>query len=353
MPFILGIENEFPPYYYSQEELSHQFLKLWKGRRFNTERVLNLFRNVQVNGRYLSMPIESYKKDLSFSQKNDTWIKMAVELGTKCLKKIFNNYPISPQEIGLLCSTTVTGLSVPSIDARLMNYFDFSPQTKRLPLFGLGCLAGVAGINRLGDYLKAYPQEAALLYSCELCSLTVQIDDLSIANMISTGLFGDGAACVLMVGDDHPLARSNCLEWLDGESCFFPDTERVMGWDFVDTGFKIVLNKSVPDIAKEKVKTFLEEHLKKFDLHLKEISFFATHPGGPKVLLSLMDALDLSKKDLFYSFKGLEEHGNISSTSVLLILKSIMDDKEMNQGLGNMLAMGPAFCAESALLRWI
>src|SRR5690606_29128032 len=143
-------------------------------------------------------------------------------------------------DVSLLATTTVTGIAVPSIDARLMNRLPFAPTLKRLPLFGLGCVGGAAGLARVSEYLRGHPREAAILLSVELCSLTFQLEDVSVANLVSTGLFGDGAAAVLLVGAHHPLAdRTPRPTVLASRSAFFPDTERVMGWDVVDAGFKV------------------------------------------------------------------------------------------------------------------
>jgi alkylresorcinol/alkylpyrone synthase len=224
-------------------------------------------------------------------------------------------------------------------------------------MMGLGCMAGVAGINRVCDYLKAYPNEAALFISVEACSLTFQLEDISVANLVSTGLFGDGCAAVLLVGDDHPLAINAPLQYQGSESIFFPDSENVMGWDVSEKGLSIILNKNVPDVVREQMAGPLYHFLRKHGLERKDIASIFAHPGGPKVLLAMEEVLDLPQGGLEHSWQSLNELGNMSSVSVLDIFKRHLneyenDDRQLKGGLGLSLAMGPAFSAEIGLLKW-
>jgi alkylresorcinol/alkylpyrone synthase len=245
----------------------------------------------------------------------------------------------------------VTGIAVPSLDARLMNVLPFPSDLKRVPLFGLGCLAGAAGMSRVADYLKGHPTEAAILLSVELCSLTLQKDDLSVANIVSSGLFGDGAAAVLMVGERHPRVADGMPRVVDSRSVFFPNTERVMGWDVVDSGFKIVLSPEVPAFAKAlrpHVDGFLRDHC----LSIADVSTWVAHPGGPKVIDEMEKGLSLKKGTLDLSRRSLARIGNVSSSSVLFILQETLLERKPAGSYGVMLAMGPAFCAELLLLQW-
>ena len=244
----------------------------------------------------------------------------------------------------------MTGIAVPSLEARLMNRLPFSSQTKRVPLFGLGCLAGCAGVNRLGDYLRGHPTEAGLLLSVELCSLTLQREDLSVANIIASGLFGDGCGVVLMVGDEHPLASTAGLAWSHPRSVFFPDTERIMGWDVVDSGFKVVLSPEVPNLVKAELPDAVAGLLTEAGLGRDGLDFYVAHPGGPKVLGAMQEALDLDPADLQASWDSLATYGNMSSTSVLFVLHELLKDRPPAGQRGLMAAMGPAFCAELNLL---
>ena len=234
-----------------------------------------------------------------------------------------------------------------------MNRLDFKPNTKRVPLLGLGCMAGVAGINRAAEYLVSKPKEALLFLSVELCSLTFQVDDVSVANLVSTGLFGDGAAAVLMVGDEHPLSEKAPLKWLDSESIFFPDTEDVMGWDVSESGLKIILNKNVPDVTEQNLPGPLSEFFKRKEIQRSDIHTFMAHPGGPKVLLAMEKVFDLPERGLHHSWESLRENGNMSSVSVLDIFSRTLKESRGPKGayaLG--VAMGPSFSAELGLYQW-
>ena len=206
MPRILAIAHAFPPHYCSQDELSSALRIAWQDQRLDVAIFDRLQRNVQVQGRYLARPLEEYHHFKSFTQTNQIWQEEALHLSEQVVQQVLDQAQLEADQVQLLMSTTVTGIAVPSLEARLMNRLPFTLTPRRVPLFGLGCLAGTAGIARCADYLRAYPTHAALLLSVELCSLTLQKQDLSVANLIASGLFGDGAAAALLVGDKHPLA---------------------------------------------------------------------------------------------------------------------------------------------------
>jgi alkylresorcinol/alkylpyrone synthase len=252
----------------------------------------------------------------------------------------------------LLATTTVTGIAVPSIDARLLNQLPFASSLWRMPLFGLGCLGGAAGLARVAEYLRAFPDQAAVLLSVELCSLTFQPDDGSVANLVSTGLFGDGAAAVILVGAQHPLAGGRAPRVLASKSAFFRDTERVMGWDVVDSGFKVVLSADVPRIVAEHVPTALDGFLAEYELSREDVETWVVHPGGPKVIDAMTESLGLGEQALSETRDSLRNVGNLSSASVLFLLARHRSMPKRIGSHGILMAMGPAFCAEMVLLQW-
>jgi alkylresorcinol/alkylpyrone synthase len=228
-----------------------------------------------------------------------------------------------------------------------------------MPLFGLGCVAGAVGTARIADYLVGHPAEAAVFLAEEFCSLTIQKHDVSIANLIACGLFGDGAGVVVMVGDEHPLARPAggadrrpMPEVVDTRSVFFPDTEHFMGWEIKETGMQIVLSADVPEASR----TLLAEHVEAFlgdhGLHIDDVGRWVCHPGGPKVIEAIEEGLGVNGTSLQRSRDVLREVGNVSSVSVLLILDEVMREAPPPGTWGLMMAMGPAFCAELVLFRW-
>lgn len=353
MPTISAITHAFPEHYYSQEEMLAALRRHWSKGHSNLDRLERIHHNVGVTGRHLALTIEEYEQLEGFEAKNNAWIRCALELGETVLCGLLDKSGMQPGDISELTFTTVTGIAVPSLDARLMNRIPFSSDLKRVPLFGLGCVGGAAGVARLADYLQGHPHEAAILLSIELCSLTIQPEDFSIANIISSGLFGDGSAAVLMVGDDHPQARSGLPRVIDTRSIFFRDTEGVMGWKVGDGGLKIVLSADVAGIAEAQLRPGVEAFLAGHGLSIPDITHWIAHPGGPKVIQAMESGLGLSEHALDLTREGLAAVGNISSTSVLLILEETLSRYQPKPGTyGVLMAMGPAFCAELVLLQW-
>ena len=357
MPYILAIETAFPQYKYTQRQLIDSLKKIWEKKVKNTKRLESIQENVLVERRSLSLEIEEYFDGLTFGERNKRFIDTSLDLLEEATKKILEKNNLEAKDISSLWSNTVTGFAIPSLEARLMNRIPFKHSTKRVPVLGLGCMAGVAGINRVSDYLLAYPEEAVLFMSVECCSLTFQAQDISIANLVSTGLFGDGAAVVLMVGDKHPMAGLAPLQTLSNRSVFFEDTRDVMGWNVSETGLKIILNKNVPDVVRNNLVGPLNEYLCEESYKLSDFKTYFAHPGGPKVLLAMEEVLGLPDKGLYHSWDSLRENGNMSSVSVLDIFnRHILEYQESNIELrGSLclsLAMGPAFSAELGVLKW-
>lgn len=354
MSYILSSALAFPKNHYRQEELLEALLDLWGEQLYNPDRLRQFFSNVQVGGRHLALAKEHYPQLQDFGARNRAFQTVALELLEQLLPDLSRSLPVD--QVDYMVSTTVTGLAVPTLEARLMNRVAFRDDVRRVPLFGLGCLAGAAGIARLHDLLG--PAEAGLLLAVELCSLTLQSKDFSIPNLIATGLFGDGAGGVALCGDSHPLLEtaraSGPLCRVEGtRSAFFADSEKVMGWEFEAEGFQIVLNGEVPSFAagpvSDSIKAFLGEH----GLSTSDIDHWIAHPGGPKVMTALEEGLDIPGC-LDRSRRSLEQIGNLSSVSVLSILDEVLRSGFPKAGeWGLLMAMGPAFCAEAVLLRWV
>lgn len=350
MPSIVGVSTAFPSHYYTQAELSQALLEWSKeSDGFDAARLKKLFSAVKVEGRHLALPLARYRELEGLGAHNAEWVRVGLELGERAVRECLELGGIAPNEVQLFASSTVTGIAVPSLEARLMNRLGFAADCRRVPLFGLGCVAGAAGVSRVSDYLVGHPTHAALLLCVELCSLTFQPDDLSVANLIACGLFADGAACVLLVGDEHPLAVRAKLEIAATRSVLFPNTEGVMGWDVVDSGFRIVLGNEVPELARtalaRNVRAFLAEH----GLGPSQILRWVAHPGGPAVIDAMERGLELPNGTLDGSRDALARIGNLSSASVLAILQDSMQaDPRRVPGL--LVAMGPGFCAELVLL---
>ncbi len=352
MPFVAATATGFPPHFYSQETISGDLQMLWRESGVNTDRIARLHENTTVEGRHIAVPKEEYYDLRGWEAPNAIFGRVAVELGEEVLHRLFAESGLGPEDVRLLAFATTTGLAIPTVDARLLNRMPFRADTKRLPLFGLGCVAGVAGLARVADYLRGHPTEAAVLLAEEFCSLTIQKHDVSIANLIACGLFGDAAGAVLVVGDAHPLARRG-PRIVATRSVLFPDSEHFMGWEIKESGMQIVLSADVPEAARgplsDEIARFLGEH----DLRVGDVGQWVCHPGGPKVIEALEDGLGLNGTTLERSRTVLREVGNVSSVSALLILDAVMRDDPPPAGTpGLMLAMGPGFVAELILLKW-
>ncbi len=351
-PWIQSVARAVPTTWLPQAELSSALCDLWSEGRptFNRGRVDQLHASVQVRGRHLAIPKEEYRVLDSFEKRNRVWVREALKLGEEAVRGAVRNAGLKLTDIDVLCFTTITGLATPSIDARLVNALGLRPDVKRMPLFGLGCVAGVAGTARVSDALRAFPGQTAVLLSVELCSLTVQREDISVANFIAAGLFGDGAAAAVIRGGTHEGIGPRVLAT---ESVFYPDTEGVMGWDFKDSGFNIVLSADVPTMVKKHLRGNVDGFLAKHGLTRADVTHFVAHTGGPKVLGACEEALELPPDALARSWESLRSVGNLSSASVLFVMADLLESKTAKPGeYGLMVAMGPGFCSELVLLRW-
>nr|AYM53423.1 naringenin-chalcone synthase [Melittangium lichenicola] len=351
-PVIRAVERLLPTHYAPQQQIVGALRDLWATRHYNVERLEELHRSVQVDGRFLALPIDEYRTLSTFQQRNDAWIRVASEMGEQVVSKALERTGLTPRDVDHIFFVTVTGISTPSIDARLINRMGMRSNVKRTPIFGLGCVAGAAGASRAADYLRAWKGHTALLLTVELCSLTLQREDLSIPNIIASGLFGDGAACVVLQGGDKAGAAVG-PRVMATHSVLYKNTERIMGWDVVDSGFKVVLSAKVPQLVRENIRQDVDGFLGEHGLTRKDIKHWVAHTGGPKVLQAFEESLELATGTLERSWKSLHEVGNLSSASVLFVLGEMLESGTAQPGdWGVMMAMGPGFCAELVLLRW-
>lgn len=347
---IAGVGSAFPKHYYDQELLVAALKNDWRHRLPNPDILDRLEDSMKVDGRYTARPIEFYENMNKWGQANDAWIEVGLEIGEQALCRALASAGVEPKQLSAIFVTSVTGIAAPSIDARLINRMGLSHNIKRIPIFGLGCVAGAAGIARAADYVRGYPNQTAALLSIELCSLTLQREDLSMAHLISALLFGDGSAATVVAGDE---IDSDGPEILATKSVFYPNTERTMGWDISEKGFRIVLSADVPDMVLRHLGSDVDEFLAEQNLRRSDVKSWVMHTGGPKVLEATAEALGLTKEDLDASWECLRKVGNLSSTSVLLVLEDVYKNRRPAPGtLSILAAMGPGFCSELLLLRW-
>lgn len=347
---ILSTATAYPPYYFTQQQVVEALKAFW-GENFDRAGLLErLHYRTGVDGRYFSRELGDYQALDTWGKNNDVWIETAEKLGEQAIDCALKLAGLSRDRINAIFFVSVTGVCSPSIDARLVNRMGLSRNIKRNPIFGLGCVAGAAGLARAADYVRAYPDQVAVLLSVELCSLTWQRDDLSVANLISSGLFGDGAAAVLVAGDKVALPGPRIVAT---QQVFYPDTHDVMGWKISEKGFNIVLSPDVPTVVRENLGRDVDEFLAQQGLTRSDIGTWIMHTGGPKVLEASAESLGLKNGELDVSWDALRRVGNLSSASVLVVLDEVMKHRRPAPGTRSILAaMGPGFCAEILLLEW-
>jgi alkylresorcinol/alkylpyrone synthase len=347
---IASVARALPPYRFSQQEIFEALAYHWRDKIGNPAQLSRFHHRVGVDTRYLVMPFAGYVNLTRWGDANRVWLEKAEELGEEAIDLALKRAGVGRDCVSALLTVSVTGIASPSLDAHLMNRMGLPATMRRTPIFGLGCVAGAAGIAQAADYVRAYPDRVAVLLSVELCSLTFQRNDLSIPNLISSGLFGDGAAAVVVAGDD---VSADGPEIVDTASSFYANTEDAMGWDISEEGFRIVLSAEVPAIIRAKLPGDVDAFLERNGLTRGDVGSWVLHTGGPKVLEAIADSLGLDRETCAASWDSLRDVGNLSSASVLLVLEEIMLYRRPAPGTwGVLAALGPGFCAQLVLLRW-
>jgi alkylresorcinol/alkylpyrone synthase len=347
---IASVCSAFPTNYYRQEEILSELARQWGATPSVLSRLQTFHQRTGVNARHLALPMADYQNVQGFTARNREYVRVATELGAEALRHALREAELEPDQLDALFFVSVTGMATPSIDARLVNRLGLSPWLRRTPIFGLGCVAGAAGLARAADFARAYPDAHVALLAVELCSLTWQPDDLSVPNLIASSLFGDGAAAVVLTGERRTARGPRVLA---SRSVFYPGTEEVMGWEIGAQGLKVRLSSGVPELVLSRVAVDVDGFLADQGLVRGDIDHWILHTGGPKVLEAFQTALGLPRERLELTWSQLRDNGNLSSASVLLVLRDTWQKLQPTAGSRALLmAMGPGFCSEMVLLSW-
>lgn len=358
MAKILSVSTFKPPYEVKQEQAVELTRSLFSEKYQDIDRLLKVFQNGEIQTRHVCMPLDWYGKEHDFEERNQLYIENAVDFGIQAVLSCLQGdgmleTPIDASMIDAIFFISSSGISTPSIDARIMNRIPFRDDTKRIPIWGLGCAGGAAGISRASEYCRAFPEANVLVLSVELCSLTFQKDDYSKSNLVGVSLFSDGVACALVAGDESPIrVKKTMPSIIATTSKLMPESEDVMGWDVKNNGLYVVFSKSIPAIITDWLGPFVHEFLGNNNLTKNDLTHFVAHPGGKKILEAYENALgfDSSKTDI--SRDILHEYGNMSSPTILYVLEKFMESEPVAGEYGLMAALGPGFCGELLLLRW-
>jgi alkylresorcinol/alkylpyrone synthase len=347
---IAGVASALPAHLYHQKQISDALIEYWGAKLNAPDRLRRIHCRAGVDVRHLAFSLEQYRQFSTWGQANRAWLKVSEELGTKAIDAVLERVGLIRSDIDALYTVSITGVASPSLDARLANCMGLRSDIKRTPIFGLGCVGGAVGLVRAADYVRAFPNQVAVLLSVEICSLTIQLDDLSIANIISSGLFGDGAVAALITGG---VAAAEGPEIIRTKSVFYPETEDMMGWDISEKGFRVILSPKLPEFIRSRFAADVDCFLNENGLHRKDVGSWVIHPGGPKIIEAVESSLGLRDSELQASWDCLSHCGNLSSGSVLKVLEEVIAGRRPRPGtFGVIAAMGPGFCSEILLVRW-
>lgn len=347
MSRIVAVVPVVPDYCYTQAEITAELVPLITHRDSHRAVLERVHGNSGIETRYTALPLEQYRNLGSFRETNETFIRVATDLTERALTSALAAANLAPSDVDFVLFTSVTGISAPSVDALLIARMGLRPDVKRLPSYGLGCVAGAAGIARVHDYLQGHPGEVGVLLAVELCSLTLQRGDESMANFVATGLFGDGAAAVVMVGDARSEAGPTVV---DTRSAVYPDSEGVIGFNVGGTGFEIVLTAEVAEVIARNFPSNVASFLADNGRVQTDVDEWFAHPGGPRILEAFADSLRLPDDTLARSYAALSRVGNLSSAAVLHVLADGFEQPTGTSGL--LFAVGPGVSAEFVLLDW-
>ena len=345
---IAATATAVPEHVVTREQVKTYFGRVFAVTGARLEAMMAIVDNSEILKRYCILPVEELIRSRSLEETTREYRDHSLALGRKVAADCLERAGMRPRDIDSIITVSCTGVMIPSLDAYLAGAMGFRPNVRRLPITELGCAAGASAVARAREFLRAFPGSRVLVVAVELPSLTFQRESLSQANLISSILFGDGAAATVLTDEPVPGPRV-----VDAESFLFPDSIDAMGFDLKDSGFHIVLSRDVPEMVRSHIRRLAESFLERNCLHIDQIEAFVLHPGGRKLLAAVEEELGAPRSRTEPSWNVLREYGNLSSASVLFVLDEWLTTRRMPSGsAGLMAAFGPGFTAEQVLLRW-
>jgi alkylresorcinol/alkylpyrone synthase len=345
---IAATGTALPPHTITREDVKYYMGRVFDIPERRLEAMMTIVDNAQVRKRHAIFPIEYTIEPRALSKTNNEYIEHAVKLGRQAAEECLQRAGVRPDEVDLIITVSCTGFMIPSLDAHLINLMGFRSNVRRMPFTELGCAAGAMALGRAADFLQARPGGNVLIIAVELPSLTFQRKDITQANLISSILFGDGAAAVLVSGNGQPGPKI-----LFSETYTFPDSLGAMGFDLRDSGFHILLAKDVPEMIGGKIRGLVDDFLNRHGRKREEIKGWILHPGGARLLGNVEAELGLKKCDTQPSWDILGNVGNLSSATILFILQEWLEKRPLQPGeYALAAAFGPGFSAEFLLLQW-
>ncbi len=346
---VVGVEKELPEFYRDTKDIL-PLVEVWlekSDERFR-RKVLKIFEGAGVDRRYSIMDPEEVFTQTSFQQKNDIYSREAKKLGKAVLEKALQAHNWEAKSLDFIITVSCTGIMIPSLDAYLINDLGLKQDITRLPVTEMGCAAGISGMIYANKFLQANPGKRAAVIAIESPTATFQLDDLSMANMVSAAIFGDGAACVLLSSEDADGGPE-----IKGEEMYhFYNASQMMGFDLTNNGLKMILDPAVPETISSHFPDIIHPFLNKYNSSIEEVDHLIFHPGGRKIVQTVSDLFGKLGKDINDTREVLRLYGNMSSATVLYVLERFMK-REMKKGeQGLMLSFGPGFSAQRILLEW-
>lgn len=353
VPAIASVGTAVPPYTVTQEQAKEFARAHFAMSQREAQRLLPVFDHAGVKQRQLGAPLEWLQEQRDFAQKNERYQYAASALARDAVLAALDASPYEAKDVDALLYVTSTGIATPSLDVRLISDLGLRSDVLRMPIWGLGCAGGAAGLARAADFARAHPGSVVMVVCVELCSLTFIGTDRSTQNLVGTALFGDGAAAAIVVGDDRAPA-GDAVRVLAARSHLFADSEDIMGWDVRTEGLAVIFSRDIPTLVEREMAAQVDAMLATHNLSRQDLSHFIAHPGGAKVLTAYQKALACPSTWLRHAASVLADHGNMSSPTVLFVLQRALADRrdsaDQEPGYGVLAALGPGFSCEQVLL---